>query len=461
MYKPYKTPVYKASPDIKVNTPRVSKFVVFLIKVFGRLYLFLFWGIARAVLRGDSIVFDAFKRALAGESRCIIAVRHPNGGEPQLLTWFFLFRLKALAAKKGVRFSRWPHTVFVYGYEVTRWGGWVARFIMPNLGCMPIHHSKIDRRGMERIYDAIVEGPYPVSLAPEGGVSFTTDSVPRLEPGTIRIGFSAAERLAKKNADCPVEILPISIHFRFGNWGSMTMKMILRRIEKMCGFPRRAGEKLTFSERVKKCGNHILEVNEARFKIQSDTSLSFNQRLQKVSTASLETAERMMGLKSEGDFFFRINRLRQLYWDQIFLPKVENLKGMTRVKRSVLDLRAGEAWYVGRYQELADICWFFQFPVPSDDAPIHSKIEYVQNLWDFANRTMGGAFFNRVSVFPRKVLIQAAPVINLSERLPHYKENKKDAVAKGLSDLEKSFHDCINEVNKAEKNYGKFKSEVL
>jgi hypothetical protein len=457
MKKPYKIPVFNAFPNIKVPEPRVSKFVVFLIKVFGRLYLFLFWGIARIVLRGDKIVFDAFKRALAGESRCIIAFRHPNGGEPQLLTWFFLFKLRTLAARKGVRFARWTHAVFVYSYEVVRYGGWVARFIMPNLGCMPIHHSKMDSHGMDRIYKSIIEGPYPVSLAPEGGVSFSTDTVPRLEPGTIRIGFHVAERNTRKNEKCPVEILPLSIHFRFGNWGSMTMELLMRKIEKVCRFSSRGRKKLSFVERVKQCRDHILEVNESRFQIKGEASLSFEERLDKIIIAALETAERIMGLKSEGEFFHRRYRLRQLCWDQIFLPEVDSLDGMTQVERSVLDLRAGEAWHAGRYQELADFCWFFKVPLPAEDATIHSKIEYIQNLWDFANRTMGGSFSDKVSIFPRKVIIQAAPVINLSERLPRYKENRKEAIAEGLSDLEKSFYDCINEVNKIEKNYGKFK----
>jgi hypothetical protein len=326
---------------------------------------------------------------------------------------------------------------------------------------MPIHHSKMDTKSMNRIYRAIVEGPYPVSLAPEGGVSFTADSVPRLESGIIRLGFGAAEQLAKKNDNCPVEILPLSIHSRFGNWGSITMGILLRKIEKVCGLSRRGSGKHSFTERVKKCRDHILEVNESRFGIKSDASLSFNERLEKIISASLETAERIIGLKNEGDFFYRINRLRQLYWDQIFLPEVESLEGLTRIERSVLDIRTGEAWYAGRYQELADICWYFRVPVPEEKTAIHVKIEYIQNLWDFANRTMGGAFFNRVSILPRKVFIQAAPVINISERLPHYKENKKEAITKGLSDLEKTFQDCIIEVNKTERNYGKFKTEVL
>ncbi|MDR1838455.1 MAG: acyltransferase, partial [Treponema sp.] len=160
MYKPYKTPIVTASPDIKVREPRISKFVIFLINLLGRLYLFLYFGVVRTVLRGDSLI-DAFKRHLAGESRCILAFRHPNGGEPQILTMFTLFKLGRIAAKKGVRFSRRPHAVFLYGYEVTRYGGWPARYVMPNLGAMPIHHSKVDSTGMKRVYNYITEGDYP------------------------------------------------------------------------------------------------------------------------------------------------------------------------------------------------------------------------------------------------------------------------------------------------------------
>ena len=445
MYKSYKTPVVKAYPDIKVPEPRISLFVLFLCRLLGRLYLFLFYGIARIILPGDRDLCNAFKRALAGESRCIIAFRHPNGGEPQLLSWFFLFKLRRAAARKGIRFARWPHAVFVYGYEVVRWGGRVARFVMPNIGSMPIHHSKINSHGMKRIYKAIINGPYPVALAPEGQVSYTTDAVPRLEPGVIRIGFIAAERLAKMGVDSPLEILPVSVFFRFGSWGRATIELLLRRIEKACGISRRSG--VPFAERLRLARDHILKTNEARYKIRSDDSLSFEERLDRVINAALDTGERMMGLKSYGDYFFRLYRLRQACWDRIFLPGIESLDDLTSMERNVYDLQSGEAWYIARHQELADFCWYFRIPLPTEETAFPSKIEYVQNLWDFANRTMGGAYADRVSIFPRKVIIRAAPVINLSERLPAYQKDKKAAIAEAMSDLEKSYLDCISQVN--------------
>ena len=63
---------------------------------------------------------------------------------------------------------------------------------------------------------------------------------------------------------------------------------------------------------------------------------------------------------------------------------------------------------------------------------------------------MGGAYPDRVNIFPRKVIIQTAPVINLSERLSAYKNDKKAAIAAAMTDLEKAYLGCIAEANEAD-----------
>jgi len=340
--------------------------------------------------------------------------------------------------------------VFVYGYYVVRYGGWVARFVMPNIGAMPVYHTKVDSKGMARIYKAIADGPYPLAIAPEGQVSYTADTVPRLEPGVVRIGFHVASQLEEKNPDVPVEILPLSVHCRFGSWGKATVELLLKRIERLSGFNRREVKKLSFTDRLLKCREYILEAAEERYNIRIDTSLSFEKRLENVRTAALETAERMLNLKGEGDFFIRQHIVRQSCWDRIFLPDVYDMKNMPQVQRSTLDLGAGEAWYISRHQELADLCWYFPKQIPTDDTTLHNKIEYVQNLHDLASRAMGGAFANRVSIFPRKVIIHTAPSINLTARLPLYKKDKKTVIAKTLTDLENAFLDNINEMSRTE-----------
>jgi hypothetical protein len=460
MYKPHQKPVTRAFADVKVSEPKISKFFIFIISLLSKVYLFMLFGSAKILLRGDTILFDAFKRALSKKSRCMIAFRHPDGREPQLLAWFIIFRLNKLAKKSKVKFARKPHAIFIYGYEVARWGGAVARLFMPNIGAIPIHHTKLDSKGMGRIYSALQEGPYPIALAPEGQVSYSVDTLPRLESGAVRIGFQAASQLEKLSAksceqekvNCPLEILPLSIHFWYGKNGERAMNRLLKKIEKFCGF--KYDKNLlhsTLTQRFKRCREYILGINETRYGIKSDTSRSFEERLKIVVYAALETAEKMLGIKNEGDieadFFPRLYRVRHDCWDNIFLPNEDNLDKVSDVKRNVMDLKAGEVWHIARHQELADFGWYFTHTVPVQDSPLHLMVEYVQNLWDFLNRTMGGAISGRINIPPCKVIIKAAPVINLTERLPQYKEDKRSACDDAKKELEQRYLDCIREIN--------------
>jgi hypothetical protein len=331
----------------------------------------------------------------------------------------------------------------VYGYEVARWGGAIARWVMPGLSAMPIHHSKMDTAGMARIFKTITEGPYPLAIAPEGQVSYTTESVPRLEQGTVRIGFEAARRLNKQNKDIPVEIIPISIHFRYEIMGRWSLNKLIRKIEKYTGLKQgNAG----FTERLERTRYVILEQNEKRYGLSPAEGVSFSERVDAVMEAALTKAEMILNIPvKNGELVERLYTIRQICWDKMVIPEVTTLNDKTLLERAILDLNTGEAWYASRHMELVDFAWYFRVPVPADNAPLHVKIEYAQNLWDFANRTMGGAYSNRVlNVHPKRVLIQVGSSINLSERLPEFEQSKKTAIANAMKDMESSFLECID-----------------
>jgi hypothetical protein len=54
---------------------------------------------------------------------------------------------------------------------------------------------------------------------------------------------------------------------------------------------------------------------------------------------------------------------------------------------------------------------------PAAPLDINAAVEYAQNLYDFANRTRGGAFSTRRGIPPRSIRITAADPINLTELL--------------------------------------------
>jgi hypothetical protein len=456
MRKPYYKPIIKAFPDIKLPEPFISKFTVFVVGIFLRLYLWLFLGIARFKLNNPARLIDSFNRTLTGKTSTILAFRHPYGGEPQILSWVATYCLRKIARRSGVRFPINSHISFIYGYEVPRWGGSLARWVMPRLKAMPIYHAKMDSAGMARIYRSLEDGPYPMGIAPEGQVTYNSESLPRLEQGVIRIGFQSAINLNKRGNNKNVEILPVSIHLRYGKWAKIKLKIILNKIERatisvQSGRRLKGRKDYTIFQRFEMSRNNLLKINEEFYKIPVDTDRPYDERIENIMQEALSSAERILGIdKIDGDFITQVNHIRQICWDRIYLPGKEkkDLYNMPLAERALADRLAGEAWYAARHMELVDFLYFFRNPIPTQETPFHMVIEYAQNLWDFASRTMGGAYKNRINVHPKTAFIYTGEPIDLSKKLSAYRENRKETIAATIQELDTNFMKCIEDVKK-------------
>ncbi|MDR2054218.1 MAG: 1-acyl-sn-glycerol-3-phosphate acyltransferase [Treponema sp.] len=447
MKKPFAIPVIKALPAIDTAEPRIAPWLIFLVRFACRPYLAGFVGNARIYPDENAagIIIPAMERALSRKSRCILAFRHQNGWEPQILMWFTLYRLAKFAGKRGFRFPLPPRLLFVHGYELFRWGGPLLRFALPRFGAMPIHHAKLDSAGLDRIYRSLREGPYPLAIAPEGQVSYTLAEEPRIESGTVRIALTVAEQLlacagkdgtqtAREN--CPaVEIIPVSLYPEYGRKALIAAERLLRRVECVCGIQERFPppdpnafdlsrldlSRLDLShlmERFLRCREIILALNEKRYGLDREDAVrnrqDFGARLDAVIEAALQSASAILRIdRPPGDTINRLYVIRQICWDRIF-PENTGLASLPALERAFLDLRAGEAWYAARHMELADFSFYFHRPPGESPASI---VEYAQNLYDFANRTMGGIFGTRKKIAPDAIRISAAPPINITEMM--------------------------------------------
>jgi hypothetical protein len=143
--------------------------------------------------------------------------------------------------------------------------------------------------------------------------------------------------------------------------------------------------------------------------------------------------------------------LRQVCWDRIFIAGKTSLDDMVQLDRSIVDLNAGEAWHASRHLEIVDFVWYLRCaPVPAAESPLYQQVEYVQNLWDFANRTMGGVFGTRKLIYPYKVIVKTSAPINLSDHLDAYHRDRKETVKKVMAELEEKFFDLANSREEAE-----------
>lgn len=133
-----------------------------------------------------------------GKTRLILAFRHPYGDEPQVFSYLFDVLLKKKARRAGIPLAGHPHARFIHGYEVALWGGAFIRWLLPRIGAVPVYHVKADSAGIKAIRSIIRNGPYPIALAPEGQVSYRSETVPRLEAGCAQMGFWCADELEKE-----------------------------------------------------------------------------------------------------------------------------------------------------------------------------------------------------------------------------------------------------------------------
>lgn len=439
-----------ARPDVGLPEPRVVPWVLACARLAAWPYLRLGLGFQRvAVTHADRLV-GAFAEALAGRRRVVLAFRHPYGDEPQLLSWLFASGIRREARRLGVRLAQRPHAVFVHGYEVPRWGGAVVRWILPRVGAMPVHHSKLDSAGMARIRSAIEDGAYPVALSPEGQVSYTSDGVPRLEPGVVRLGLQAADRLVGSGRPEHVHILPISVHYHYGPGARSGLLRLIDRLERFIGVAaapeHRSGASGAIAARLGRALELIVASAEREYGLPRVPEDATAARVEAIVEAALGAGERVLGMAGgSGDPFARLYRIRQIGWDRVYLPPDEDPRAMSPLGRAIADRRAGEAWYGMRHMELADFALYLRSVPPADGAPLRALVEYAQNLWDFANRLAGGTISGRVEVRPKRAVIITGQPLDLSDRLAAFRADRKQATVDALAELERSYQQCIKE----------------
>jgi hypothetical protein len=472
MHHPYMRPVGSARPDVRLKTPGLCPPAMALLRILAWPYLALVLGYRAVDIRGAGRLVEAFHAHMSGRSRVILAFRHPYGDEAQLMGWVFLRGVASEARKLGVRLPDLPHALFVHGYEVPRWGGSLIRWLLPRVGAMPVHHAKIDSIGMARIRDAILNGRYPLALAPEGQVSYASEWLPRLEQGTVRLGMAAADELDRAGRSEPVQVIPISIHHRYGPEAIPALERLVARILAFAGLELRPGSSI--HERLETSVERILALAEAYYGLsggqspegrheqgespeqergqslelglERGQSLTRDGRLAWVISRALDAGERILGLNpGTGDPIERVYRIRQAGWDRVFLEGTEP-GSLPPLERALADRRAGEAWYAMRHMELVDFCWYFRCEPPEQTAPLHLVVEYAQNLWDFGSRLAGGAISERVIVRPKKAVVVVGEALDLSARLPEWRKNRKASVAGTTADLGSAYLSCIEEI---------------
>ncbi len=443
-------PILRARAPVELESPRVSGALLTAYRSLSPLYLRLAFKIRAIRLLRASVAVEAARDFQEGRSRLIFAFRHPYGHEPQVLAAAIARAIPAAARSAGRPLPRPLHAHFIHGHEVALWSGPLVRWVLPRAGALPIHHVKMDAAGMERIRLHLRSGAFPLALAPEGQVSYSSSTVPRLERGFASLAFRCAEDLETAGRPERVTVLPLSVHMRYGKDAARALADAIDRLERECGIVRRGGAGP--HERLRAVAAaivaHAEEFYEGLGRLpRGERAGGLNGRWEAVVEAALAAGEGALALPPDGDLPRRLYRIRQAGWDRIYRDDLGSRgQGPARspLFRALADRGAGEAWYAMRHMELADIGSYLDFDALTDDEPLDLLLERAVNYVDLTSRLRGGNITDRITSARADAVIVVGEPLELRERLGDYRGGRKAALDAATDALESRYLDCID-----------------
>jgi hypothetical protein len=462
--------------------------VLTLVRALGPLYVKVALRLDGLELQGAERLVRAWKDFQDGRARLILAFRHPYGDEPQLFSYLFDTVVPREARRLGAALPRRAHARFVHGYEVPLWSGPLVRWLLPRIGAVPVYHARYDSASVARIRAIAREDDFPLALAPEGQVSYRSETLPRMENGTARIAFWCAEDLERAGQSMPVLVLPLSVHYHRDESEIGKIEALVSGLERRCGIgpspgPPAAGpaRRAALKARLAVLDLALLDLAESIYGLRPTAGLTGagratdgapaagstraspltrDARLAAVIDAALGRAESMLGIDgarankpteyggASTDRIARLYRVRQEGWDRIYPDR--DLELMKPLERELADRQAGEAWYAMRHMETVDLACYLDSDYiegrTGEDGPSFDRlVECAYSLADLASRLVGGDISDRPELLRKRAVVIAAEPIDVGSRLPDYRQDRKAAVQDVTAEIARAYEGCIQQ----------------
>ena len=332
------------------------------------------------------------------------------------------------------------------------------------MGGIPVRRGKSrDLKAMRTLKDILINGKFPLGLAPEGGINGYNELVSALEPGTAQLGFWCAEDLQKADRNEEVYILPIGIQYTYINPSWDSIDELLSQLEAQSGVKSDlcksdfTEQEKFYYQRLLNLGEHLLGQMEEfyqRFyrrklaKPISEEATTPNQiliqRLQILLDAALQVSEEYFAIKSKGSLTERCRTIEEAGWNYIYREDISNFNGLSVVERNLADWLAREAklrmQHMSLVEHFVNLTSNYVLEKPSFDR----FAEITLLLFNFIGKIQGEKAPSRPQLAKRKAKLTIAEPISVTQRLSTYQENRRAA--------KKSVMDLTEDIQKALKN---------
>lgn len=408
--------------------------------------------VAEIETRNVEMLAKLYHQMKTGQTRLLIAFRHPSPTDPYVLSHLLWQDLPRKARALGLKLGT-THSHFIYDRGIPLWAGSYLMGIFSRLGGVPIQRGKLDLRSLKTARHLLLNGRFPLTVAPEGGNNGHNEIISPLEPGVAQLAFWCAEDLKAESRTESVVILPIGIQYRYLTPPWQPLDQLLSQLEADSGLePLAKDESLTglaVSEqaeryrRLYRLAEHLLTLMEGYYHEfygvdfdRPDASLDPNAQLAERLTAlmdkALQVTEDYFGLRPKGNVIDRCRRLEQAGWDRIFREDPSRLSpvelGLANRIAAEADLRMGHMRLMesfvavtGRYVK---------------DRPSADRFAETALLLHSMVAKLKGQKPRRPQLGKQRATVTVGQPIEVTGRLADYKAGRRGAIAALTQDLQ-------------------------
>ena len=430
-----------------------------------RLFSWLPAGIKEIEIVNGVTLVKLYHQFQMGKIRLILAFRHCEVDDPLSGLYLLSRGLPKIARQQGIDLHSPLHSHFMYDRGMTIWAGDWLGWLFARMGGVSVHRGKaLDLQAIKKTRELLIDGQFPLVVAPEGATNGHSEIVSSLEPGVAQLAFWCIDDLATAQRLERVMVVPINIQYHYVHPQWSKLDLLLSKLEADCGLAKQTTAsnikqpKELFYSRVLRLGEYLISEMEKFYhcfyhrqlpdltpdSISPEESLTI--RLQRLLDVSLQVGESYFGLKKKGNIIERCRRLEEMGWNYIYRQDQTELKNQSPVQQGLADWIAAEAELRMLHMRLAESFVAVTGTYIQEKPSFERFAETSLILYDAIARIKGKKNPRRPRLGWRRSTVTIGKPINVSDRTSTYNKNRqgaKQAVAQLTDDLQTALEKMI------------------
>lgn len=452
------------SPDFNFSILRLVHWSLPLLQRF-RLQPWLPAGIKEIETINKETLVNLYHQFQIGKIRLIFSFRHCEVDDPLIGLYLFSREIPLVARQNNIAIKSPANCHFMYDRGMTIWAGDWLGWLFSKLGGIPVHRGKaLDLQAIKKVREILLDGKFPLVVAPEGATNGHSEVISPLEPGVAQLAFWCAEDLAKASRFERVVVLPINIQYSYINPQWSKLDRLLSKLEADCGLSKQTIEitntepEQLYLKRLLRLGEYLIEEMEQFYRCfyhrdlqdLSVDSVSLEEnltaRLQQLLDVSLQVGEEYFGIKKKGNVIERCRRLEEAGWNYIYREEEDKFKKLSPVKRGLADWIAAEADLRMLHMRLVEYFVVMTATYVKEKPSFERFAETTLILFDAIARIKGNKSPRRPRLGLRKSTVTVGEPISVSDRTTVYQQSRqgaKQAVAQLTQDLQTALEEMV------------------